>query len=248
MNSKFVGFLSRNAYNPLALTNTAPAPSTSPHSNIPAVNQSRILLLTSLPNLSHLPTRQTFHQALMDYTKSFTSTSCPLVIVVPDAGSSGAAEESWIGADSGGDGAWDLRSVIGKELVENPAVRIIEWVVVQYLHLSPCSSLSIELLLGLVRFLPMAPTFLVKALKRISTLAFPDVKSRPSQDSIQLIAHTANGDLRSAINSLQFLSRNGEQGHGLNAKVVHPRSKASGKGSRGGKGAKINTSNEVKAL
>jgi cell cycle checkpoint protein len=147
MNSKFVGFLSRNAYNPLALANTAPTPSTSQHSNIPAVSQPRILLLTSLPNLSHLPTRQTFHQALMDYTKSFTSTSCPLVIVVPDAGNSGAAEESWIGADSSGDGAWDLRSVIGKDLVENPAVRIIEWVVVQYLQLSLCSSLSIELLL-----------------------------------------------------------------------------------------------------
>lgn len=94
----------------------------------------------------------------------------------------------------------------------------------------------------------MAPTFLVKALKRISTLAFPDTKSRPSQDSIQLIAHTANGDLRSAINSLQFLSRNGEQGHGLNTQGANPRIKASGKGSRGGKGAKINTSNEVKAL
>jgi cell cycle checkpoint protein len=93
----------------------------------------------------------------------------------------------------------------------------------------------------------MAPTFLVKALKRISALAFPDAKSRPSQDAIQLIAHTANGDLRSAINSLQFLSR-GDQGYGLNAKAANPRAKASGKGSRGGKGAKLNTSNEVKTL
>lgn len=94
----------------------------------------------------------------------------------------------------------------------------------------------------------MAPTFLVKALKRISTLAFPDAKSRPSQDTIQLIAHTANGDLRSAINSLQFLSRSGASGNGLNAKAAVPRVKASGKGSRGGKGAKLNSSEEVKKL
>jgi hypothetical protein len=94
----------------------------------------------------------------------------------------------------------------------------------------------------------MAPTFLVKALKRISALAFPDAKSRPSQDTIQLIAHTANGDLRSAINSLQFLSRSGESGNGLNAKATGPRVKASGKGSRGGKGAKLNSSEEVKRL
>lgn len=100
----------------------------------------------------------------------------------------------------------------------------------------------------LIRFLPMAPTFLVKALKRIAALAFPDVKSRPSQDTIQLIAHTANGDLRSAINSLQFLSRSGELGNGLNAKAAGPRIKASGKGSRGGKGARINSSEEVKKL
>lgn len=101
---------------------------------------------------------------------------------------------------------------------------------------------------ALRRFLPLAPTFLAKALKRISALAFPDAKSRPSQDSIQLIAHTANGDLRSAINSLQFLSRSRQQGHGLNGRAANPGTKASGKGSRGGKGAKINTSKEVKTL
>lgn len=132
MNSKFVGFLSRNAYNPLSLTTTSSAPSTSQSSTIPATNQTRILLLTSLPNLSHLPTRQTFHQALLDYTKSFTSTSCPLVIIVPDAGHGGAAQESWVGAGNGGDAVWDLRSVIGQDLIVNPAVRIIEWVLVQY--------------------------------------------------------------------------------------------------------------------
>lgn len=94
----------------------------------------------------------------------------------------------------------------------------------------------------------MAPTFLVKALKRISGLAFPDPKSRPSQDAIQLIAHTANGDLRSAINSLQFLSRSGAADNGLRAKTTGPRAKASGKGSRGGKGGKANASEEVKKL
>lgn len=130
MNSKFIGFLSRSAYQSLKLAE----PSSAAEHHQPAMpddassKSSKILLITSLPNLSHLPTRQTFQQALLDYTKSFTSTSCPLVIIVPDAGSSGAAEESWIGGASGNDAAWDLRTVLGKDLTVNPAVRVVECV------------------------------------------------------------------------------------------------------------------------
>jgi cell cycle checkpoint protein len=130
MNSKFVGFLSRSAYQSLKLA--GPLGTTENHqaetSDQASSKPSKILLITSLPNLSHLPTRQTFQQALLDYTKSFTSTSCPLVIIVPDAGSSGAAEESWIGSSGGNDAAWDLRTVLGKDLTVNPAVRVVEFV------------------------------------------------------------------------------------------------------------------------
>lgn len=132
MNSKFVGFLSRSAYQSLKLAGPpgASTPTQPETADLASSKRSKILLITSLPNLSHLPTRQTFQQALLDYTKSFTSSSCPLVIIVPDAGSSGAAEESWIGSSSGNDAAWDLRTVLGKDLIANPAVTVVECVLV----------------------------------------------------------------------------------------------------------------------
>lgn len=125
MNSKFVGFLSRGAYRTLRLakSSTLAADCQSSTAESACANQNKILLITSLPNLAHPSTRQTFQQALLDYTKSFTSTSCPLVIIVPDAGSSGAAEETW---RSGNDAAWDLRTVFGKDLTSNPAVSVVE--------------------------------------------------------------------------------------------------------------------------
>lgn len=55
----------------------------------------------------------------------------------------------------------------------------------------------------------MAPTFVLKALKRIAALEYPNAKDRPSNDSLQLISESCNGDLRSAINSLEFLASSG---------------------------------------
>lgn len=99
------------------------------------------------------------------------------------------------------------------------------------------------------RFLPMAPTFLIKALKRISALAFAEARSRPSQELIHLIAHSANGDLRSAINSLQFLSRSGNSRNAITStSSASVSGKKTGKGSRGGKGTKLKGSEEVKSL
>lgn len=72
--------------------------------------------MTSLPNLSHLPTREGFHSALLQFCKSFTSTTCPLIIVYSDAGAGGRAEESWRERDRGGlESAADLvgRDVMG---------------------------------------------------------------------------------------------------------------------------------------
>lgn len=89
----------------------------------------------------------------------------------------------------------------------------------------------------------MAPTFLVKAMKRIVPLAFPEIKSRPSAHTLQLIASTANGDLRSAINSLQFLSHG--SGKAMAGEVAK---KTKGKGSRGGAGGKVAASADLRTL
>lgn len=74
-----------------------------------------MLLMTSLPNLSHLPTREGFHAALLQFCKSFNASSCPLIIVHSDAGAGGRAEESWRDRDRGGlEGAADL---VGKDVM-----------------------------------------------------------------------------------------------------------------------------------
>lgn len=77
-------------------------------------------------------------------------------------------------------------------------------------------------------------------------MAIQDPALQPPTGAIQLIAQS-NGDLRSAINSLQMLS----SGKSLKAmakkrKTDAPRSKATGRGSRGGKGAKVDLSDEIR--
>lgn len=57
----------------------------------------------------------------------------------------------------------------------------------------------------------MAPTFVLKALKRIVNVHYENAKDRPSADSLQLIAESSNGDLRAAINSLEFLVGSGAE-------------------------------------
>jgi len=124
MTSKLITFLSRNTYSSLPVSESGSTPN--PRSN--DSNTPRALLITSLPNLSHYATRQTFHKALLDYAQTFTPSSCPLIVVVPDTGHSGAAEEPWSdrgGAGGSSDSVWDLRSVVGEDVLASPAVTTI---------------------------------------------------------------------------------------------------------------------------
>ena len=117
--SKMSSFLSRQSYAPLNMSNNRSGPS---QAAIPA--RPRVLFLSSLPNLTHLPTRQAFHSVLLAFCQTFTSASCPVVIVHSDAGSGGKAEESWMDRDRGGrEGALEL---VGKEVKDGPWCQEIE--------------------------------------------------------------------------------------------------------------------------
>ncbi|BEJ12354.1 hypothetical protein CspHIS471_0208140 [Cutaneotrichosporon sp. HIS471] len=208
--NKLTSFLSRNSYAPLPTTGLSRPP------------RPRVLLMTSLPNLSHYPTREGFHTALLQFCKSFTSTTCPLVIVHSDAGAGGRAEESWRERDRGGlESAADL---VGREVMGTA------W----------CAE---------IEFLPLAPTFLKKALSRVLELAIEDPSQRPAPAAVQLIGLTCNGDLRSAINSLQLLCTGRTLQTLKKRKTVkqEKRGRATGKGSRGGRGAKVDVSEEIRA-
>lgn len=95
-------------------------------------------------------------------------------------------------------------------------------------------------------FNPIAPTLLTKSLTKLLSLTHTSSSRRPPKDAIELIVQSSNGDIRSAINALQFLCRvemsSGKGGGGGAA------GKLKGKGSRGGKGGKSQAGKELKAL
>ncbi|KAL7424215.1 RFC checkpoint protein Rad17 [Cryptotrichosporon argae] len=200
--SKLSSFLSRSAYPSLGSTSSQP----------------RVLLLTALPNISHIPTRDAFHAALLNFCQTFTPSACPLIIVHSDAGSGGRAEESWMDRERGGrEGAMEI---VGKAVKDGP------W----------CQEID---------FLPLAPTFLTKALQRVLTLATASAK-RPSTQAVQLIALSSNGDLRSAINSLQLLCTKSTTD--TKRLKTEANGKAAGKGARGGKGGRLDVSPDLRAI
>jgi cell cycle checkpoint protein len=82
------------------------------------------MLMTSLPNIGHMPTREAFHAALLSFCKTYSSASSPLVIVHSDSGSGGRAEESWMGRDrSGHEGPLEI---LGREVKDGPWLTEIE--------------------------------------------------------------------------------------------------------------------------
>lgn len=120
--AKMISFLARHSYNPLTMsqsTSATPSASSGPSSARP-----RVILITGLPNLTHLPTREAFHAALLDFCQTFSATSCPMVIVHSHAGSGGKAEESWMDRERGGrEGALE---VVGKAVRDGPWCEEIE--------------------------------------------------------------------------------------------------------------------------
>lgn len=98
-------------------------------------------------------------------------------------------------------------------------------------------------------FLPLAPTFLNKALSRVLSIAIEDPDLRPAAGVVQLIGLSCNGDLRSAINSLQLLCTGAALQSAKKRKTGKEakRGKATGRGARGGRGAKIDVSEEIRA-
>lgn len=125
--SRFLTFLSRTSYTPLPLqTNTDLHKSTSQTSIKPSPSRPRLLLLPQLPTLSQPHLRQSFQSALLTFLATYDDSTIspgsqnnpPLVIIIPDEGLSGSAEESWMAGGKGkgkGEG-WGVREIIGEAL------------------------------------------------------------------------------------------------------------------------------------
>ncbi|GAA5987128.1 hypothetical protein JCM11641_006435 [Rhodosporidiobolus odoratus] len=208
---------------PVASSSCASA--SAPHSALPAGK--RLILLEDLPNVSHYPTKLALRSAVSQYLSS-PRVTCPLVIVIsealarPGTDAGGGIALGSMGLNRGD--SLDARSVLGVEILQHPACREI------------ARTATATPPLHLLSFNPIAPTILRKTLQRTLDRIFAPVSSsassgsksrrpasshatrkvsrlppssRPTLASLdQLIAHS-NGDIRSALMSLEFLAKQG---------------------------------------
>ncbi|KAL0563836.1 RFC checkpoint protein Rad17 [Marasmius crinis-equi] len=147
----------------------------------------KIILLEDLPNLGHLDTRAKFHAALKAIVEASDPNPVPIIIVVSDSGLRGEAGDERLVSGMWRkdlDGAVDLYSMLPKDLLNSQYVTQL-------------------------RFNPIAPTLLKKALQALLNTHYSSApkgsrKSPITPQLLDVIIDSANGDVRSAIMTLQF--------------------------------------------
>ncbi|KZP05055.1 hypothetical protein FIBSPDRAFT_914983 [Athelia psychrophila] len=186
--AKFDAFMTRAS----ACTSLFPPPASSgPHSQTPQSTSGgtrrRVILLEDLPNILHVRTQEQFHATLTALCTS-ASAQVPIVVVVSDVGTRGEARDEHM-ASGGGWGrkeaVLDVRSVLG-ELAGS------QWVTQ-------------------ISYNPIAPTLLKRALQSLLSAHFSSTSQsyasqsrQPSKEVLDIVVASSNGDIRSAINALQF--------------------------------------------
>lgn len=125
-------FMTRSAYPSLALNSDDSLEQQTEMKE----SKPRVMVMRSLPNMSHQATRSAFEKALLEFSDLSSSSGSALVIVVSDIGQSGAAEEPWsIKQSRTASSGWDLTATFNKHLVDSKALTHIEYVL-SLLHYS----------------------------------------------------------------------------------------------------------------
>ncbi|KAK4052775.1 RFC checkpoint protein Rad17 [Microbotryomycetes sp. JL201] len=189
----FTSFLARAGMAPaLELTTEDKmyaAASTSTKSSFASPTSRRLILLEDLPNIAHKDTKDALQSALLQYLKS-PRVTCPLVLIISEAlarpGIGPDADSATVGFPK--NDSVDARSVCGIDILESPGCRTIT-------------------------FRPVAPTIMKKALNKLLDRIYSsngdlNPSLRPSATAVEVISSHSNGDIRSAIMSLQFLASN----------------------------------------
>lgn len=174
---KFLSFLARASYyHNIFTSHTKNANASELASQSPHTRQ--LILLEDLPNMLHQRTQEAVQEALSLYITRPADETAPIIIVISDAGLRGETNNDFL--DSGipfrSKEVVDVRMVIPADLLGGPFV-------------------------SQINFNPIAETYLRKALENVLNRA-----NAPSlgQDALELVVATANGDIRSAINALEF--------------------------------------------
>ncbi|KAI0084967.1 Rad17 cell cycle checkpoint protein-domain-containing protein [Irpex rosettiformis] len=191
LSDKFHAFLSRatSSNSILSATKASSSYSYSPSSSQRPLSRDqgrRVVLLEDLPNILHPPTQTAFQSSLYSAVMN-QGASFPIVIVISDAGARGESDsdglpsQTWKGK---GREVVDIRTVLPPSLLHSPYVTQIS-------------------------FNAIAPTLMKRALQNIVSTHFSTTGRKgkckqPSKEVIDLITETSNGDIRSAIMSLQF--------------------------------------------
>jgi len=153
----------------------------------------QVVLLEDLPNLSHGPSLQNFQAAILHYLEG--PPGAPLVIIVSDSGTRGESkdESSWSRSDS-----IDIRTILPPAILHSAYVTQIVYGILKDWFYATSSFYS--------SFNPIAPTYMKPALTTMldKLFASPTRGSRPSKDILDHIIESSNGDIRSAIMTLQF--------------------------------------------
>jgi len=177
-------------------------------SDLPPTSLKHVVLFEDLPNILHAGIQAQFHTAIRLYIES--ASPVPLVIIMSDTTMRGETrDEQLTGGRSTSGYAWsrersdilDIRTVLSRDLLTGPYVTQIGCVYILFI---------LMINEWIHRFNPIAPTLMKKALTRllhrhfISKSSSSSVFVPPSKEMISMVVESANGDIRSAIMTLQF--------------------------------------------
>jgi hypothetical protein len=157
--------------------------------------KNQLVLLSDLPSIGNIHIKRAFHDALRKVARS-SRCRIPVVILLTEIRPKSSDDMSKFNDLN----AFLLHNIIPKDVLFSPAFGQIKCVFHLDLARIPNSTKSFS-------FNPVAQTFVNKALSRIVELQFrsPSMKKKkPSKTQLDEMAKQSGGDIRFAINTLQF--------------------------------------------
>ncbi|KAF9121605.1 Cell cycle checkpoint protein rad17 [Mortierella sp. 14UC] len=177
------GFGNLNSSSPSSSTGLMQIPRSGPA-------KKNIILIEDLPPVSALSSRKIFQDTITNFVNSRASSSSVLVIIVSDIFSKQSTELQFSSTRESSDPVLTMRTLLPSSILgkldsgaKNDNARIRQ-----------------------IKFNPIAPTFVKKALKALITQEFKGRHAyEPETVEIDQLIQIHDGDLRAVINALQFL-------------------------------------------
>jgi cell cycle checkpoint protein len=149
----------------------------------------KVILVEDLPNIfSSEVTRAAFRNTLVGFVKAHrgAAIAVPMVLIISEALSKPSTDNEWAAESYNWNDNVSVRSILPPEILKG----------------GKCTE---------IKFNPVADTILKKGLDLMLDKALSAKKAlRPSASAVAAVVRSANGDIRSAVNNLQFLVREGK--------------------------------------